>query len=68
MVMLLIGLAFVPTVSVNAEEKKSVKRIWEEEGKLTDIFGNKLLKFSYGEINFMITGTISKEELIKIAE
>ncbi|MCD4843473.1 MAG: DUF4367 domain-containing protein [Methanosarcinales archaeon] len=48
--------------------KKSVKRIWEEEGKLTDIFGNKLLKFSYGEINFMITGTISKEELIKIAE
>ena len=58
----------MPTVSVNAEEKKSVKRIWEEEGKLTDIFGNKLLKFSYGEINFMITGTISKEELIKIAE
>lgn len=42
--------------------------IGETEGELTDIFGNKLLRFGYGEINIMITGTISKEELIKVAE
>jgi outer membrane lipoprotein-sorting protein len=42
--------------------------IGETEGELTYIFGNKLLRFSYSEINVMITGTISKEELIKVAE
>ncbi|MEA1895451.1 MAG: DUF4367 domain-containing protein [Euryarchaeota archaeon] len=42
--------------------------IGETEGEFTDIFGNKLLRFSYGEINVMITGTISKEELSKVAE
>jgi len=42
--------------------------IGEAEGELTYIFGNKLLRFSYSEINVMITSTISKEELIKVAE
>lgn len=42
--------------------------IGETEGELTDIFGNKLLRFGYDGINVMITGTISKEELIKVAE
>ena len=42
--------------------------IGETEGELTEIFGNKLLRCSYGEVNVMITGTISKEELIKVAE
>jgi hypothetical protein len=53
---------------VNLNPKASPEGIGEIEGELTDISGNKLLRFGYGEINVMITGTISKEELIKVVE
>ncbi|MCK4529252.1 outer membrane lipoprotein-sorting protein [candidate division WOR-3 bacterium] len=42
--------------------------IGEAEGELTYIFGSKMLRFDSNDTEIMITGTMTKEELIKIAE
>ena len=42
--------------------------IGEAKGELTDTFGSKMLRFNHVGIEIMITGTTSKEELIKVAE
>ena len=42
--------------------------IGEAEGELTYIIGNKLLRFDSNDTEIMITGTMTKEDFIKIAE
>lgn len=42
--------------------------IGELKGEFTDSLGGNLLRFNYRNIDITITGTISKEELIKVAE
>jgi len=38
------------------------------KGELLDVFGSKMLRFDSNDTEIMITGTMTKEELIKIAE
>ncbi len=41
--------------------------IGELKGEITETFGNKMLKYNDGDIYVIIAGTVSEEELVKIA-
>ena len=43
-------------------------KIKGKEGEITEIFGVRMLRFSSDEIEIAISGKLSKEELVKIAE
>ncbi|RLI80473.1 hypothetical protein DRP05_00440 [Archaeoglobales archaeon] len=38
------------------------------EGEMTEMFGNRILKFSLNNLEVTIAGKLSKEEIVKIAE
>ncbi|AKB41103.1 outer membrane lipoprotein-sorting protein [Methanosarcina mazei] len=42
--------------------------IGELKGEITETFGNKMIRYNDGDIYIIIAGTVSEEELIKIAE
>jgi hypothetical protein len=42
--------------------------IGELKGEITETFGNKMLRYNDGNIYVIIAGTVSEEELVKIAE